>query len=248
MKRSIGILLTNTDNSDFAKQHDSDGEKYRKLLLSLRPQWSMTVIPVVENTFPENIDDYDAYIITGSPASVHDTYPWIENLYSFIRILNKQQHPTIGICFGHQAIAMALNGEVGPNPTGWSLGLESSELISTQQWMTPKKQSVNLYSAHTEQVIKLPDNAITIATNACCTHAGFIIGKYVMTTQYHPEMSKLFITDLIEHLQPDIPEHVYKNAQQQITQTCDGEKYYAKWMINFIEGLTTNSMQNNKNT
>jgi len=234
MIKSIGVLLTNTDRSDFAKRFDSDEVKFQKLLNPYRPDWKLSVIPVIDSIFPDVIDAHDAYIITGSPASVNDSHPWISKLYEFIRELHAHQRPTVGICFGHQAIANALGGKIASNPSGWSLGMEPTEFSATLEWMQPTLSSLNLYSAHTEQVVKLPNSATIIGTNKNCLNAAFVIGRHIMTTQYHPEMSLEFISNLVDHLQPNIAKDVFNIAHEQLNQPCDRE-LFAQWMINFLE-------------
>ncbi len=67
IKRNIGILLTCVDDSEFARRFPDDGEKFRRLLQPLLPDWTFTIIAVKDNVFPEHVSDYDGYIITGSP-------------------------------------------------------------------------------------------------------------------------------------------------------------------------------------
>lgn len=35
------------------------------------------MIPVKDGVFPESLDRFDGFIVTGSPASVHDPDPWV---------------------------------------------------------------------------------------------------------------------------------------------------------------------------
>ena len=240
MIKSIGILLVNTDRSDFAKQFDSDEVKFKKLLIPYRPDWKLNIIPVIDNIFPDAIDANDAYIITGSPASVNDSHSWIPKLYEFIRELNTHKYPTIGICFGHQVIANALGGKIASNPSGWSLGMEATEFPSRLGWMQPTQSSLNLYSAHTEQVIEPPNGTTIIGTSANCHNAAYVIDRHIMTTQYHPEMSLDFISNLVEHLQPNIPKDVFTTAHKQLTQPCH-RALFARWMVTFLEQSTSHT-------
>lgn len=240
MTKSIGILLTNTDRSDFAKRFDSDEVKFQKLLSPYQPDWKLTNISVIDNIFPDAIDKHDAYIITGSPASVNDSHSWMPKLYEFIRELNSHKCPTIGVCFGHQAIANALGGKIASNPSGWSLGMEATEYPSRLEWMQPTQPSLNLYSAHTEQVIELPNGATIIGTNATCHNAAYVIDRHIMTTQYHPEMSLNFISNLVDHLRPNIAKDIFTTAHKQLTQPCDRE-IFARWMVTFLEQSTSHT-------
>lgn len=75
---------------------------------------------------------WDAVVITGSASSVtaHESTPWMQKLFAFIENL-VNEHPLVrlmGICWGHQAIAQALGGEVKENEKGWELGVYDVEL------------------------------------------------------------------------------------------------------------------------
>ena len=81
----IAILMTNTDESDFAKERPKDGEKWTNLLAPLRPDWEFPVYSVKDGEFPDDVSGFDGIIVTGSPASVHDGEPWIDRLLEMIR-------------------------------------------------------------------------------------------------------------------------------------------------------------------
>ena len=113
MSKSIAILLTSNDTSAFAARHPDDGEKFRRLLQPLRTDWRFVTISVKDNVFPASADDFDGYVIAGSPASVLDQHDWIAKLLEFIRELHDRRVPVVGACFGHQAIALDLRGSLG---------------------------------------------------------------------------------------------------------------------------------------
>ena len=59
-------------------------------------------------------------MITGSPASVHDDRPWIGHLLQQLREQHARRMPMLGLCFGHQALAMPTcmpNADVRPATT-----------------------------------------------------------------------------------------------------------------------------------
>lgn len=115
----LAILMANTDESEFAARHRTDGEKFAQLFATLRPDWRFSVFSEKDGEFPASLDGIDGLIITGSPASVHDDGPWVAQLMSLIRRIRAEDRPVFGTCFGYQAIAMALGGTVSSNPGGW---------------------------------------------------------------------------------------------------------------------------------
>lgn len=230
----IGILVTNTDRSDFAKVRADDGEKFRALLQPLRPHWQFTAVQVRDGEFPKAVHAFDGYVITGSPASANGGEAWIEKLMGFIRELNLAHIPTVGICFGHQVIARALGGSVGKNPEGWGFGISPTHFTAHQSWMLPAQTTVNLYAAHTEQVITLPKNAEALGGSPFCPIGSYKIGDHIFTTEYHPEMTPEFITDLSHEKENYIGQPIAERAREQFKTPADG-KIFAQWMVQFFE-------------
>ena len=62
----------------------TDGQKFVSLLEPDNKSVKFDIFYVSEYEFPENIASYDGYLLTGSPASVHDNYEWIKMLSEFI--------------------------------------------------------------------------------------------------------------------------------------------------------------------
>ena len=69
------------------------------------------VYDVQQGEYPADIDEVDAYLITGSKSSVYDDEPWIATLMEFVRELDRRRKKLVGICFGHQLVAHALGGK-----------------------------------------------------------------------------------------------------------------------------------------
>ena len=232
--RRIGILQTANGDVEFARSFPSDGENVGAQLTSLRPQWEIDVIPVTEGVFPPSVYAHDAYVITGSPASVHDALPWIKQLGVFIRELHTARVPTVGLCFGHQAIAAALGATVGRNQDGWALGVASTHFECHERWMDPPQDAVVLYAAHNEQVTALPSEARQLGGNAFCPVGSFAVGDHFFTTQYHPEFSEAFMQGLVGHVSTTVDASVIDTARQQLRQTVDAH-IFVRWIVQFLE-------------
>ena len=230
----LAILVTNTDESDFSNRFPKDGEKFTSFIHSVRPDWQLESFSVKDDIFPESIDAFDGLIITGSPASVHDDAPWINRLKLLIIDAYQSGQQIFGACFGHQAIAEALGGRVGDNPDGWVLGTVETQETEQVQWSNDLEPNLNLYAAHHEQVLDLPQGAEVIRSHKSCKFAGFRMGSTIYTTQYHPEMDHGFITALTDELSAELPEEVISAAHNSLEQKADNVAF-AETVARFFE-------------
>ena len=221
----VAILMANTDESGFAQRHPKDGEKFARLLGALRPDWRFTTIAVKDGVFPADLADYDGFVITGSPASVHDDAPWVHRLMQVIRDIRDSDLPLFGACFGHQAIAKALGGKVERNPGGWVFGLAETQLEGTP---------IRLYAAHVEQVTQLPEGAEPLGGNADCPFGAYRIGRHVLTTQYHPEITEDFARALVEEYRDKLPPEVAGRAEASLNRPAETGRM-AQRIVDFFE-------------
>jgi GMP synthase-like glutamine amidotransferase len=221
----IAVLMANTDDSAFAQAHPGDGSKFETLLHELRPDWRVSVYAVKDGQFPTAGAVHDGWIITGSPASVHDQEAWVARLEALIRDLVAQKQPLFGACFGHQAIAKALGGVVGDNPDGWAFGLVETEMEGVK---------IRLYAAHREQVLVLPPGAVAVGGNAECPVGAFAMPQ-VLTTQYHPEMTPEFVAALVAEYAPKLPADAAARARASLAVAADRAVIAAR-IVRFFEG------------
>lgn len=230
----LAVLITNTDDSDFAARHPNDAEKFRSLIQTRRPDWTISSFALPFGIYPANLSDFDGYIIGGSPASVHDQAEWIDWLMQAIPEIVALNRPLFGACFGHQAIARALGGTVGHNPNGWAFGVTRTEVQTPAPWMTEPPGRLRLNAAHSEQVTGLPTGAELIGGNADCPVGFYRFGTGVFATQYHPEFTDAFAAALVAHYAADLPAAVAARARESLAGPADTERM-AGWIIGFFE-------------
>lgn len=233
MTKSIGILLTNPDRRPARLAFPNDGEQVRDLLAARRPAFAQTIYDAVAGELPASADSHDGYVITGSPASVNDDAPWVLALLEFLRQLDAARTPTVGLCFGHQAIVRALGGTVAEG-AGWDFGVATTRFHTPQPWMTPTQPTLRLFSAHHEQVVELPTGFEIIGGNEFCPNGALKKGTHIFTTQYHPEMSEQFMMVLADWLEEDIGKDAIARSREQIHAGAQGLEF-AEWMVRFLE-------------
>lgn len=235
MTLRMAVLLTNDDTSAFAAHFPNDGHKVVQLLQPLRPDWTFEVLPVKDGVFPATAQTYDGYVITGSPASINDdALPWVGPLLDFIRTIDAARQPLIGLCFGHQAVAKALGGQVARHDEGWGLGTAPTHWHAPRSWMTPSKSSTTLMAAHNEQVTRMPEGALCIGGSDFCPIGSMLIGQHIWTTQFHPEMPLVFMQALLGHLADKIDADTLARAHISLANDADGP-LFGHWMVQFFE-------------
>ncbi|PWN41926.1 class I glutamine amidotransferase-like protein [Ceraceosorus guamensis] len=142
---SIALLLADTPPAAVVAKRGDYKRIYPQWLnhaLSSIPRhaWQDTVeldiIPfdVVQQHYPEEgqLKDgiWDAVIVTGSASSAYADVPWTNKLSCWLKH-TAYEHPLvriIGICYGHQIIARALDAPVKLNEHGFELGVYEVEL------------------------------------------------------------------------------------------------------------------------
>ena len=235
MRRQLAILTTFEGDLPFTTRHPDDGEKVRSALAPGLPGWDFSVFRVSEDHWPaDDAPAPDAWLVTGSPASVHDDRPWIRQLLALLAGLHAQRRPMVGLCFGHQAIATALGGRVGLSPGGWRVGTAALPLTRPRPWMQPARAALTLYAAHNEQVLALPPGAEAVGGDAFCPVGAMAIGRHVFSTQYHPEFSPSFMADLLQAMAGQLPEDLLATGRLQIVQPADGA-LLMRWIAQFLQ-------------
>lgn len=96
-------LLLAAKNSDYVKKvHGGYFNLFVKAFGEEGEQWDL--FRVVEGEFPdiEHLENYDGFVISGSPFDAFGHDLWILELCSLLQILHFKHKKILGICFGHQ--------------------------------------------------------------------------------------------------------------------------------------------------
>lgn len=234
MTRRIAILNTNTDRSAFAARFPDDGHKVIAGLEPLRPDWQFDVWQASDGVFPPEPAAYQGWVLTGSVASVNAGEPWMLRLADTVRLLHQRRVPLAGLCFGHQMVAHALGGGVGPSPGGWRIGTALTHYAVQLPFMQPEQASLNLYAAHEEQVLQPPPGARVLGGDAFAPHAALALGDHIFTSQYHPELSGEFMRALLDEYAGEWSPDLAAQARAQVEQPVDAA-LFMRWLAQFLE-------------
>lgn len=141
----------------------------------------------------------DAVLVTGSPAMVSHRSRWSEDAAGWLCEVHQLGMPLLGVCYGHQLIAHALGGRVGPNPNGRRMGrtrLESSE--PDDPLLGPFEAGTEFHVSHVESVLEPPPQARVVATAAHDPHHAIYFGQRSWGVQFHPEFTGEVMSAFIE--------------------------------------------------
>ncbi|MDT8409021.1 MAG: glutamine amidotransferase [Wenzhouxiangellaceae bacterium] len=142
---------------------------------------------------------FDAVLVTGSPAMVTQRLDWSERSAQWLARVHDQGLPIIGVCYGHQLLAHALGGRVGPNPRGRHMGRVMVDVVDAEdRLMRPFAPRVPFNVSHSEIVIEPPDEARTIACADHDPHHGLHFGGMTWGVQFHPEFDADIMKTYIE--------------------------------------------------
>jgi len=140
-------------------------------------------------------------IISGSVHHVieDDNKKWGRSLFRFIR-QHYNRIPILGVCYGHQALAFALGGDVEANKQGREVG--TTQIFLTDEAQTDKLffgfDSVNLVQeSHLDHVVTLPKGAILLAYSRLSANQAFRIEKS-WGIQFHPELTPSLFSRLLK--------------------------------------------------
>ena len=188
------------------------------------------VYPAMEGIFPPLQPNDDIHLITGCNLSVYDDVDWIRALLHWIRRADQLQLKVVGICFGHQAVAQALGGQVHRATVGWGTGIRESQVSGEALHYFPEGH-MRLFYNHHDQVTDLPPAATRIATSAFCPNEAFTVGSHIITFQGHPEYLPSYAVHLLMNFADDEPPAVRQAALRSIGLHQHQGDTVARWIL-----------------
>lgn len=233
----INILLCDTFPGLLPESIPSHEYLFVNRFHSVDPNIIFKVFRTLEGELPEHPVTDELYLITGSNNAAYDDLPWILSLQEWIQKAAKLQVPLVGICFGHQVIAQALGGRVERYVGGWGVGIREMEISDADLLPYFPNKKMRLVVNHHDQVMRLPEGAIPLATSDFCRYEGFRIGHHILTFQGHPEFTVEYERHLILNHAENEDDAVKQAALESLKTMQPQGKAVAEFLLDSVRKL-----------
>ena len=209
------------------------GQMFKQLFSAQEAALDCQVFNVVRGEYPSAEQEFDAYLVTGSKADSFANDPWIVTLRDYLHTRFSRGDVLLGICFGHQILALVLGGDTQRSNKGWGIGVHRYRLEHKPEWLPDSADEFQLLISHRDQVTALPEGAQLLASSEFCENAAFMLGQQVLSFQGHPEFTHEFSKNLLTIRQALYCPKEYQAACQSLVQQHDGHKV-AQWILCFV--------------
>lgn len=136
------------------------------------------------NNPPEDLSDFGALILSGSPFSVRGEDAPHPNLSEI-----KGKIPLLGICYGAQYLSHFNGGNVAPSATREYGRANLSVVKDNESFLGGLSVGSQVWMSHSDTIKELPSGAVRLASTHDVENAAFRIeGEQTYGIQFHPEV------------------------------------------------------------
>jgi len=229
----LGILQCDSVLEEYQPSFGNYPQMFVDLFKRVDPKIETQIYNVQFGEYPSSIHHCDAYVTTGSKASVYEDLDWLNQFKQFIIKLHDNKIKLAAICFGHQLIAEIFGGKTEKSDKGWGVGVSVNQIIKHKPWMQPPLDELNIIVSHQDQVITLPKGAELLGTSDFCPNYLYQLDNLILSIQGHPEFSKAYSEALMKHR----IDRIGKNTLELGIQSLDletHEKEFIDWILHFF--------------
>lgn len=159
---------------------------------------AISVYRVQQFEYPDSYKEFDGVILPGSFSAAYAEDEWIVRLKEVVRDdLWAKKVPTLGVCFGHQILAHAIDGGLATkNPAGSQAGCRFLDTMTEQSkpFVVDSASQIPLLYTHGDMVEKLPSVATGLGGTSIVPIQGAVYHSptdptkpVFVTFQAHPE-------------------------------------------------------------
>jgi GMP synthase (glutamine-hydrolysing) len=193
------VVQTGTAAPEIVRQHGDYPDWFNQALGA--------ELPVLRAHLGETLElpaGTQGVIVSGSPLSLTQPEPWMEEVADELLRIGERGTPVLGVCFGHQLLGRAAGSKVLRNPKGREMGTVRVQLTAAGRtdplfrgWV-PEDGLADVQATHVDSVDPVPPGATLLASNERCATQALRLSDAVASVQFHPELRPETLRDLIE--------------------------------------------------
>ncbi|WP_020179527.1 type 1 glutamine amidotransferase [Methylopila sp. M107] len=171
---------------------------FRALWAERGMRWTAIELDAGEPIPP--LEAFDFLAVMGGPMDVweEDEHPWLVAEKAAIRrwVLELEK-PYLGICLGHQLLAVACDGEAArmARPEVGLGAVELTEAGAADPLFAGLPKTLETFQWHGVEVTRLPPGGVALAGNPACAVQAMRVGRHAYGVQFHPEIVAETVAD-----------------------------------------------------
>lgn len=155
--------------------------------------------PYLGEHLPGRLDAHRGLVVLGGSMNAYsdDAHPWLTDVKELLWQAADEGVPALGVCLGHQLAAVALGGEVRPNPRGQQIGVLDvgwTAVAADDPLFGGLDTSLRAVQWNNDIVTRLPDGAEVLARTAAGEVQAARFAPTVWGVQWHPEAGEEIVT------------------------------------------------------
>lgn len=205
------------------------GSQYTQLIARRVRELNIFCEILPYNQIPENLNEFQAVILSGSPFSVRSENALHPDLSKI-----KGKMPLLAVCYGAQYLAHHFGGEVAPSDTREYGRANLAYIDESEALFKDISTGSQVWMSHSDTIKSLPENAVKLASTKEVENAAYKIkDEITYALQFHPEvyhstdgmtLLKNFLVDIVKINQDFTPNAFAEDTVKELKEKLQDDK------------------------